>query len=663
MKKYRIIVCLLLCLALLWGCSAEPDTEKEETTQPTVETTAAVTEPEPSTEATTLPTEPEPTLPQEAVTDYPQVSSPGYISVMSVTDTKVAVVLSEYDEEYNETRYLQILDLATGEVSQSGLMDDGLYLAERVEGQDLLLVEDIPENRYLLLDETLTAVRTVDVPVLYGYFTPDLLSYYYLQGDKLTVYDVASGTSSHVEWAGQLHLSYLSGYDSENNVLLGSLSTDPYSYDAVGVALDLQNQKILTLNSLTGVQSLAADGIMTHEFDYDKGQTDLYYYAYGSDAYQYVPGDRFAQGDCYVSFVPGTNYLLLNRFGEMDGEYSTEFMRLGATLSVSDTLVQALPGRLESATALHDGSLLCSYLNPEGNFSLALVRPEEFAFEPVTGIQDSDIPVLDLQLQEQYELLWQGPALSPELAEVRALADAIEEEFGITVLLSAQCERPARQCDFPIVTTDQVTWMDEQWYIRDALHILRRTLELYPEGFFRQFCWEQSNNGILVLLVEDIQSDNNAIGVSYYMSNWYPIAVDITSYDLMTTYCHELWHATENFITDHDYEIFGNGAWEGMNPDGFFYSYDTTLDYIYETEWTYFDGWYGSDSYFVDSYGRTNAKEDRARLMEYIMACEEEARSMMEAPALYAKAGYLCEAVRKVFDTDGWENVWWERFH
>ena len=34
MKKYRIIVCLLLCLALLWGCSAEPDTEKEETTQP-----------------------------------------------------------------------------------------------------------------------------------------------------------------------------------------------------------------------------------------------------------------------------------------------------------------------------------------------------------------------------------------------------------------------------------------------------------------------------------------------------------------------------------------------------------------------------------------------------------------------------------------------------
>ena len=59
---------------------------------------------------------------------------------------------------------------------------------------------------------------------------------------------------------------------------------------------------------------------------------------------------------------------------------------------------------------------------------------------------------------------------------------------------------------------------------------------------------------------------------------------------------------------------------------------------------------------------KTNAKEDRARLMEYIMCADWEAKQMMKCPVLKAKLQLLCDAIREAFDTTGWEDVRWERF-
>ena len=54
--------------------------------------------------------------------------------------------------------------------------------------------------------------------------------------------------------------------------------------------------------------------------------------------------------------------------------------------------------------------------------------------------------------------------------------------------------------------------------------------------------------------------------------------------------------------------------------------------------------------------------EDRARIMEYIMTHEEEARLLMQSPFLREKLQIMCDAVRSAFDTAGWEDVRWERF-
>ena len=667
MKKWCCLIGLLLCVTLLWGCSKEeggkpgdltvPATAAPETTQDTlpVETTLPeVTVPQ------TLPPE-EPTLPWVPVTEYPQLEFDSYATPVPVSDTKVAMSVFRYGDEEVEQITLHMTDLITGTVTAVRELGQQQSISVQQILGGRLLVEDSLNLCYLVLDEQLHQVQSIPVPRMFGWFTADLQSYFYLEGQTLMVLDTASGMTAAVEYASRLRISHIAGFDSDTGVLLCSVYTDPYSFDTCCAALSVAEEKLVLMTDLYGFPQFSALGICVEQYNQEREGYDLYWYEPGMQTLSRLPAEMYEPENGYGQFIEGSDYVIVSSYDPMTMEDTgSTVYRWGQELCVSPELTAALPDG-SSVTVLPDGSWLCGYME-DRSFRLKRICPDQFTFETVGQCSSTEIPVMDEELAGRYEKILAGPELPEELAYVRQLADDLEEEFGITVLLSGQCQEPAAECSFPITTTDQAEWMDESWYIADALHILRRTLELYPEGFFEQFR-RDGNNGILVLLVEDIQSDNNAIGVSYYMNNWYPIAVDITSYDLMSTYCHELWHATENFINNRDYSVFNDGSWEEMNPDGFGYSYDTGLGYIYETDWTYFDGWYGTQSYFVDSYARTNAKEDRARLMEYLMAYDEETRTMMEAPALYEKTGYLCQAIRESFDTEGWENVWWERYH
>lgn len=76
--------------------------------------------------------------------------------------------------------------------------------------------------------------------------------------------------------------------------------------------------------------------------------------------------------------------------------------------------------------------------------------------------------------------------------------------------------------------------------------------------------------------------------------------------------------------------------------------------------WTYYSG--GDEGvYFVDSYLRTFASEDRARIMEFFMTRDDDAQELIKSPAIKKKLQHMSSAVRSVFDDSGWENVRWER--
>ena len=125
------------------------------------------------------------------------------------------------------------------------------------------------------------------------------------------------------------------------------------------------------------------------------------------------------------------------------------------------------------------------------------------------------------------------------------------------------------------------------------------------------------------------------------------------------TVCHEIWHATENEILSRDYTAFNWDDWNALNPAGFTYWNDSGDYDRYDARWTMFDN--GEGVYFVDSYAKLAAQEDRARIMEYFMVHEDEAGLLIQSDAIRQKQTWMCRAVRECFDTAGWGTPRWEK--
>ena len=202
---------------------------------------------------------------------------------------------------------------------------------------------------------------------------------------------------------------------------------------------------------------------------------------------------------------------------------------------------------------------------------------------------------------------------------------------------------------------------EELGSISAALACLDRVMALYPAGFFAQMKDSSGDGGVRFLLVEAIDSGYGTVGCTYERFRWQNIALDIrNAYSLDGIVCHELWHATENHILSRDWSVFAVEDWAQYNPQGFAYYEDYSENDPDGRRWTYYSG--GDEGvYFVDSYSRVNAKEDRARIMEYFMTRDDDARELIKAPAIEKKLRHMSEAIRNNFDTSGWENVRWER--
>ena len=63
----------------------------------------------------------------------------------------------------------------------------------------------------------------------------------------------------------------------------------------------------------------------------------------------------------------------------------------------------------------------------------------------------------------------------------------------------------------------------------------------------------------------------------------------------------------------------------------------------------------------MDGYACVDAREDRARIMEYFMVHEDAAQLLIESPVIRQKLQIMCDAVRNNFDTADWGQVRWER--
>ena len=651
MKK---IIALLVLVCLLAGCT--PAVEPESTTAPTVPTTVPQTEPvisEYMEEPVSL----------EAVNKHPFYKTSESPTGAVLDQRAVAFLTNEYLNKDFSKKYthIRLVDPYTGEMRTEVYLDGTYSLLPHSVQRGALALVNGDSDEILVLDKNLQTLISFDARSHEGVLTPALDSYYYVWGSKLYRQDVATGESSLCQAGQELLMDEIWGYDPEENLLLVSMFADTYTTDLCMVALNLEDGSMELLYRDVSAGRLAAGGVFLEKKHEDLLSSDLYFGHWQDTALRILP-DFLPNNKDFASWhIAGSDYLC--KFSYDPGGVDIldfQLFRLGESLEVCSLQSIFKGAKINSTYALPDGSILAVAVSSRG-YQTWLICPDQLEFVPAELNPDQGSILVDATVLENYE---KEPVfdLPEEMAGVREMADRLEKTYDITILLSSQCELAASYCSMPITTTDKAGMYDEVGTIEEALKRLDEVLKMYPADFFGQFKNEGGERGLLVLLVEDISGDLNAIGVSYTMGQWYPVAVDITSGQVKSTYAHEFWHATENRIGDLDESALDLAAWEDLNPAGFRYPGDAREGYWEDTQYTYFYGNPDEEVYFVDPYGKTNAKEDRARLMEYIMCADWEARQMMDHPVLKAKLQILSDAIREAFDTEGWEDVRWERF-
>ncbi len=255
---------------------------------------------------------------------------------------------------------------------------------------------------------------------------------------------------------------------------------------------------------------------------------------------------------------------------------------------------------------------------------------------------------------------------------VREEADKIEKEFGIEILVGDEVFNAELKGSYPFVSNETILSPEEA--IED-LNALREHLSVYPDDFFEHFKSPNDKFGLRISLVNHFETLEGttftAGGLAFRKGRWYDIAVDESCVEDTSTVHHEMWHTVENLLAEK--KEFDSSNWEQLNPEYFFYVYDTELymsgaidgsntlhNIMYETPVRY------NDAYFAYQYSMINDKEDRATLIESLFSNwytwywydgTERLSQFSQYPHLQAKLDYLASCSEKEFGYVYWEEM------
>lgn len=657
MKKHTFLAVLLI-LALLCGCTpAAPAESDPPATVPT---------------ETTLPTEPLVIIPDDPV----ELEAANHLSARKFIASPDVAVLDRRTAAFLTTEYipadgitvthLLVLDLYTDTVIAEKTLNQAFSLPLQSHLPGVLPLFDPITNDCVIFDRHLREVSRFSCDDRKGVFAPDLSAYYCLSAMRICRVDPATGEAELVETDLTLPVDAIVDYDPEKNILLLEVHTQYYLTELCTGAVDLDTGELLLLSDVGDQANLTSDGLLLEQMAKNTTSDVLSLCWDGSvtRALDVMPKSMSTTS----RRIPLSDYLYSIHYGAGDVADSVKLYRFAAgyeSCELSKLIKGMDPSKMVS---LPDGNLLSVDYSRRGT-KICLICTDQLTFTPVQSVTTESYALtwVDESIPESYTQRAAYVEVPEALAEVRAIADELEQTYDITIIMSNQCDRIIEDMEMTINTTGEADLANEAKLLESALKDLKKCLKLYPEGFFSQFRNAAGERGILVMLVEDIyglNSDKNVdtLGVTYDMGDWYPIAVDITTRDLPATYCHEIWHAMENKIKDVNPSLLNDVKWGELNPQGFSYK-GAVIGYYNDKEYTFIEADAGKDSYFVDTYGKTKPEEDRARLMEYIMTTDFSAKYMMEAPVLHDKMQMMINAVRGVFDTTGWDDIYWERFH
>ena len=646
-NRWKAAVLTALLLALLAGCTFSASKPQQTTGSHTDVTQQPV---QPSTEQTAAPAEP--TRRWEAVQAVDCVR-PAYLSgICPLGGTLAAVCGTDYDTWVTTVR---VVDLAADAV-KSELQLDGMWEPNAQTLSDgRLALRNRDQNTWKFFDASLRETGTLQAADMDGFFSADGSGYFYLNGGVLFRMDTGSGAIARVPLDVDLRFSELSAYDSRTGRMAALFDRSPYTEEKGTAIFNPETGAFLMVNARKYQTFFQPSGVHLIAFDLDS----MRYSALGGQN----DGD-FLLAETGRFLEDGVLYGIQNAPCLMHVSQNTTLYRMdeatGSVLASPLTAV-GLKGELCLTAWLPEENVLTGAVYEDGAFRLYVISPALLDFSSEAEAERTASPLtVQRALADAYWQELKGPDVAPRLQTLRQKADALESAYGVRILMSNQCETPASLCAYRSEMSDTLGAAEEEKRLGFALERLERSLAMYPAGFFEQFTNDMGEGGIRFLLVGAIESDFNVIGVTFEHGAWQNIVLDIrVTFDLEGTVCHEIWHATENKIVQKTADAFDDARWSVMNPDGFSYYFDPSSAQPDPLRWTFFGD--GSEGvYFVDTYARVDAREDRARIMEYFMTHGTEAKSLIQAPAIRAKLQYMCDAVRAAFDTAGWTQVRWE---
>lgn len=564
--------------------------------------------------------------------------------------TQAVVCWSDYEQERTT---VQLIDTAADAVRSERTLDGVWELREQRFSDGRLALCSRETSTWRFLSAALDDLGTMEAENMDGFFSYDAAGYYYLSDYVLCRRSVEDGTSDRVSLSLDLRLLDITAFDAASGRMAVQFFLSDYSSECGTAILDMTTGQCTMLRKERYQAAFNGDGVCLLSFDADvMGYAALY----GSgDSFFFADAGIFRDagaGDLYA--VSGTPYLM----GVADG--SSTLYALGGQITACPLTGCGISGEMYAVCFLPDAGVLAGAVYADGGCRLYVMDPGQLAFSAAADAAPADSPLtVDDALVQAYWAENTGAPVSETLQEARQYADTLEERYGVRILLSSQCSGAAALCDRAITLTDTMDADDELGAVNTALDVLSRTLTLYPDGFLAQFRNGMGEGGIRFLLVEAIASDYGAVGCTYENGEWQNIALDIRMTDsLDSIICHEIWHATENHILSKNYAAFLPDDWDALNPDGFSYYQDATkIDAA--QQWTLYSGSL-ADVCFVDSYACVDQREDRARIMEYFMVHDDEAKLLIQSPVIRQKLQWMCSAVRSNFDTTGWGTARWE---
>ena len=571
-------------------------------------------------------------------------------TLLPLGDGRVMAGWVDYDRAITS---LAVVDVATDRTVTSRELEGCWELQEQQFSDGRAVLFNWEASTWQFVGADLADIGTFSSDQTGGFFSLDGSRYYFVQDDVLCRADVAGGQTERVALETDMRFMDVAGRYPDSDTLFLHCLLSPYSTESGTAVLDPETGAYTMLQKDWYATYYGAD---SPELLWFNNETMGYDVLYASEGRYYRADAALLHADeADILPVSGSAYLL-------GAAQDTTLYRLESGISACLLQAEQLGGALRNAVWLPEQVLVgCVYGG--GTFHLTAIDPAQLTFTQVSdGIAVDDPMAVDTALTEVYWNSLNGQPLPATLQEARDYADQLEERYGVTILLSAQGQEACEAVwDAVVTTTDQWPLEDEPYAIARTLEALDRALALYPEGFFRQMRNTMGEGGVRFIPVGHIENDVNAVGLTYETYGWQNIYIDVTLGTFESVICHEIWHATEGVISYRDWVSFDPGNWSVCNPDGFFYNEDVEDADPNPSRWTFNYEMDAQNVYFVDAYARTNAKEDRARIMEYVMANEDLAGALMQSPYITQKLEIMCQAIRNSFDTSTWGDLCWER--